>query len=515
MDVIFLNSNPANYPYVVRTIGPYKLAHFLRKKGLDAQVVDFVVEFTEEQLYSMINKFITPKTSIIGLSMTFMSNITYPWPNNERKRIPYTLWSALKRIKSEYSNIKFILGGYMSDRMPDYSVFDATVMTYTGSNEDLIFEYVQYVKGLGPAPLGRLIIPSIKDDESKTRMLYDSPRSVTYNIETDDFKWSEQDCILPGEPLPIDIARGCIFACKFCQYPHLGKGKLDYIRGMNYIEEEMLENYRKFGTTTYYMLDDTFNDTEFKMQEFYKMTQRLPFKINFISYLRADLIHRFPDMAHLLKESGLLGAYHGLESLHPYASNLIGKGWSGKSAREFIPKLFHDTWKGEIPQTLSFIVGFPKETKDDVLSTKDWFIQNNLHNCHFKGLALFGWDNPNKLWTLESEFDKNYEKYGFWFADGKGKMAGKKLWRNETWMQGNAHKLAEDINKDLQNICKVGVWMVPALIWSNGWTKERVMKEPWGKLLKFEGMSSLPERMALSKNAKSKYKDYYDKIMAI
>ena len=514
MDVILLNSDPSNVPGFTRTIGPYKLAHYLRKHGYDVQMVDFVTRFDEDELYAMITKFITPKTLAIALSMTFLVGLRYPWPNDETRRIPFPLWTVLRRIRKENPEIKFISGGYMSERMPDYGIFDATIMSYLGSNEDIMLEYLNNLRGVGPKPIGRLIMPSMRNHENRVRMYFDTPRNTTYNIEKDDFKWALNDCILPGEPLPLDVARGCIFACRFCQYPHLGKGKLDYIRGMNFIEEEMRSNYEKFGTTTYYMLDDTFNDTEFKMQEFYNMTQRLPFKINFVAYLRADLIHRFPNMAHLLKESGLIGAYHGLESLHPYASNLVGKAWSGKSAREFIPKLFHDTWKGEVPQTLSFIVGFPKETPDSILSTRDWFIDNKLHNCHFKGLGLFG-RQDNKLYTVESEFDKNYEKYGFWFEEGTGKNEGRQLWRNETWAQVDAAKMAHRMNLEVKEHCKAGIWMIPGLMWSNGWSKEKVLTEPWGNLLKTEELEVLPERKELDENAVKKYEEYYAMIMAL
>jgi hypothetical protein len=527
MHAIFLNSDPANLPFFTRTIGPYKIAHFLRKHDYNVQVIDFISKFNENELYDMITKFITSETLVIGLSMTFMAGVRYPWPKyvhpktgvvteGHTRRIPYGVFMALFRIKQKYKKIRFVSGGYMSDRMPDYGIFHDTCMTYTGSNEDLMLEYINNLKDptINMKPMGQLRLPSMINNEKRARMIYDSPRNVTYNIETDDFKWSKNDCILPGEPLPMDIARGCIFACRFCQYPHLGKTKFDYIRGMSYIEEEMLYNYNTFGTSTYYMLDDTFNDSEYKMQEFYNMTQRLPFKVSYISYLRADLIHRFPNMAHLLKESGLIGAYHGLESLHPYASNLVGKGWSGKKARDYIPKLFHDTWKGEVPQTLSFIVGLPKETKEDVLSTRDWFVQNKLHNAHFKALGLFGNNNPNKLYTIESEFDKNSEKYGFWFEDGTGSYEGRQIWKNETWTQPQAAVFAKNLNTELRSVCKAGIWMIPSLEWSAGWSREKIMTQPWGALLEVEEMED-GKWVPTSESVTGKYKEYYDKVMAL
>jgi len=38
-----------------------------------------------------------------------------------------------------------VLGGYMSDRVPSWGVFDATVMSYTSATEDILLEYVSHL----------------------------------------------------------------------------------------------------------------------------------------------------------------------------------------------------------------------------------------------------------------------------------------------------------------------------------------------------------------------------------
>ena len=170
----------------------------------------------------------------------------------------------------------------MSERVPHYDIIDDSVMSYTESSEDVVLEYVNHIiKGEEP-PIGEMVVPMLsRDTDEKPRMFYHTARNKRYNIELDDFKWTEQDGIIPDEPLPLDISKGCIFACAFCQYPHIGKTKFDYIRGMNYIEDELRFNYEKFGTTKYYILDDTFNDSVYKMQASKEMTDRLPFKIRY------------------------------------------------------------------------------------------------------------------------------------------------------------------------------------------------------------------------------------------
>jgi hypothetical protein len=432
-----------------------------------------------------------------------MSNSSYLWSNGVWAKIPESCLNVIKRIKKQYPYIKIVLGGYASDCVAGWAVVDATIMSYTTATEDVFLEYLEHLKFGSPAPYGQLIYPNWGSENRKHRMLYDRARNPKYNIEEDDFKWTTQDVILQNEPLPLDVSRGCIFACRFCQYPHIGKKKLDYIRGMNYIEDEIRYNYENFGTTNYYMLDDTFNDTEFKMQEFYNMTQRLPFKIKYSAYLRADLIDRFPNMAPLLQESGLYGAYHGIETFHPSASKLVGKGWSGTHAKEYIPELFHNIWGGKIPMHTNFIVGFTGDTRENVLDTAKWYLDNNLHSIQFNPLGLFGPGNDKSGYTIQSEFDKNAEKYGFEFTSEES-TAGHRLWKNDNWTIGSAVITARQATEMIKDVKKVNPWRVPSFLWY-GVSENDIFNVPHEK---FPWISF----MQISKLL---YNEYYSKLMML
>jgi len=459
MHVVLLNGSPDKGLIFTRYVGPYKIAHWLRKNGYDCQVLDFVTQFTEDQLYKMITKFVNNDTLVLALSTTFMCLGKFEHSDRVVRSIPENVLNVLKKFKSEYPHVKIVTGGYKSDRLSDWGVVDATVMSYTTASEDILLEYLRFLQGKSEEPMYVLYT------RGKFRRIYNAAREPKYNIEHDDFRFVPQDYILPGEALPLDVSRGCIFACRFCQYPHLGKGKLDYIRGMNYIEDEMRYNHENFGTTGYMILDDTFNDTEHKMSQFLNMSQRLNFKIDYTAYLRAELIHRFPDTAHMLKDSGLFGAYHGLESLHPYASKLVGKGWSGKHAKEYIPKLYHEVWNREVTMHTNFIVGLPKETKEDLMGTVKWHRDNKLHTLYFSALGLWNPDDKTHAYSIQSEFDKNYSKYGFNFdADG---------WVNETWKQQEANEFADHLNEITKIDKKCSVWSAPTLLWY-GYSKKKL-----------------------------------------
>jgi hypothetical protein len=503
MEVIFWNSNAVGQKdrrqMFSRYVGPYKIAYWMRKHNVDCQVIDFIAEFTEQQLYAATKKFMTDKTLVLAISTTFLCADRYVWSDGVTRMIPESVINIIKTLKSEYPQLRVVIGGYASDRLSGWGVVDATVMSYVSASEDIFLEYVNHLKTGSEPPLGRLELPVLRDgmENTRMRMIYDQARNPTYNIELDDFKFSKQDVILPGELLPLDVSRGCIFACRFCQYPHLGKKKLDYIRGMNYLEDEIRHNYEQFGTTNYFMLDDTFNDTVEKMTAWHQMVNRLPFKISYSAYLRADLIHRFPDTAHLLSESGLFGAIHGLESMHPYASNLIGKGWSGKHAREYIPKLFHDIWKSSVAQQLGYIVGLPRETRQDLLDTYQWFVDNRLHHTSLNFLQLFGPDSKTTRFSILSEFDRNAEKYGFTF-DENGR------WRNETWTQLEARDFKEELRTRYMPHNRVNSWTGQVLL-SYGYDREYLLRTPTSEI----------DWTEVFKRDTSRYTDYYSLLMSL
>lgn len=443
---------------VSRTIGPYKVAYWLRKHNYTSQVVDFIDFLPSDIVEKLTRKFITNETKVLAISTTFLALAVHTHSNGRKYWISESNLDILKRIKQDFPNIKIVLGGYKSEKLAGLGVVDATVMSYTTASEEIFLEYMNHLTTGSEPP------ESVECwwDPNK-RPVYNKARNPIYNIEVDDFKWSKQDGIMPGEPLPLDISRGCIFACKFCQYPHLGKKKLDYIRGMEFLKEEILYNYENFGTTSYYIIDDTFNDTETKMKAFYDMTQTLPFKINYASYIRADLVYRFPDTAHYLKESGLYGAFFGLESLHPSASNIVGKAWSGKHAREFIPELYHNIWDHHVPIHTNFIVGITGETIESVDSTADWFIQNDLHSITFERLGLNGPDD-GPVWSIKSEFDKNSSKYGFTMLPSQPNSIFAD-WKNDNWTRDSAGYHANRLNAKLAEHRKVVTWSIPNLLW--------------------------------------------------
>lgn len=414
MNVILLNSiiekkNP------MRGFGPYLLRHFLEKFGYSTQVIDYAHFFSEEEVVSMIEHFIEDDTVCFGVSTSFLMGSVL----QEKIR------NVVKKIKEKHPTIKIVLGGANAHRAVT-SVPEVDCVCI-GESEDILLELLNHWTKGDEAPIGQYDIVGKK-------MFYKQARNKRFNIETSDFIWSDRDCIVPGEALPLETSRGCIFKCKFCAYPLLGKKKFDYLRDVELIKNELISNYERFGTTSYYMLDDTFNDSEFKIDAFCDMVKTLPFKINFTAYIRMDLLSRFEGQAKKLKEAGMCATFFGIESFNQETSNAIGKGWHGKNAKDYLNYLLDDLWKDDVYISVSFIAGLPYETKETMQQTIDYLKNEKRINGLVWGLVI---RKTTDSWAYYSEFDKDFEKFGYVLnADSS--------WKNEHWTSDEAYQVSAD-----------------------------------------------------------------------
>lgn len=459
MHVIFLNSIYTQIPQ--RSLGPYLLKHQLKKHGYSSQVIDFCQDLTAEQIFTFVKKFSSNETVCLALSSTFWfdeTNSYYTYDNG----IPPNIYNAVKLIKQSLPSLKIILGGahatYMKKRIEDIDAI------FIGESEDTLPELLDHLtKGTEEPPYE--INPATK------KKTYRNPLNKEYQIQTCDFMWDDNDCIIDHESLPMETARGCIFKCSFCAYPHLGKKKFDYLKPNHTIKNYLTNNYNKWKTTSYIMLDDTFNDSEFKIDGFLELTRSLPFKIEYAAYIRADLVHRFTGMAEKLAETGLRGAFFGLESLHPSASQIVGKGWSGKSAKEFVPHLVHGIWQNKISAHCGLIVGLPGEGESDLQTSLKW-ANDNMMNVIFFGLQV---TNNLHERAYVSEFERNAEKYGFKF-DANSK------WYNDTWSRESVLKYSSVLNARRKRMNYSGFNQVA--LHSLGFTNEEILSTHPDKMVK-------------------------------
>ena len=439
MDVILLTSIYSKTNEVYRPMGVYQLAWWLRKHSFEVQVIDYIHRFTKEELVQAIEHFITPKTKVIGFGAMF----------NKKEAMAYLrhVESVLKIIKQKYPHIILTAGGVNIENInKEYK--NGTLFDYFfyGHAENTMLSFCRNIFSNGPQVPTEIVQGNKVIREGADSMI----PAVKFNIQTDAHIWADNDYIQQGESLPIELARGCIFACKYCRYPYIGKKKNDYLRDMEMIREEMITNYNKWKVTNYYLLDDTFNDNQVKLRAFIDMIRTLPFKVNFSCYMRPDLLHAHEETTIELADVGLASTFLGVESLNEEAAAMVGKSWSGKKAKDWLPKLYHDLWKGETTYRLGFIAGLPPDTFRDLMNTHKWMVENRLPNWIWHGLNIQR--DASNAWT--SEFDRDAEKYGFeWYVED-----GAMQWRTPYATSREANDWATALNTYAKPFQKQNCW---------------------------------------------------------
>lgn len=437
MDAVFLTACVTSRKMLYRPIGAYQVAWYLRQHDYNVQVVDFIHRLSDETILSIIDRYVTKETKVLGYgAMIGMKD-------SESREFINKIERILIACRKKYPWITIVAGGSASSDLNrifrNKTLFD---YIFFGHAEDTMLALCNHLYRNQPAPQFEKL-----QGNRVIRETFVMPHDAKFNIELDNHMWHERDFIQPNETLPIELGRGCIFKCKFCQYPYIGKNKKDFNRCMELVKDEMLFNYEKWGTTNYYMLDDTFNADEVRIEEFAKMISTLPFKVNYATYLRLDLLAAHPQTEDMLLESGLLGAYFGIESFNQQASTLVGKPWNGKNAKEYLVKLHHDRWKKQVGFRAGFICGIPPETLNDCKETNKWCKENEMPNWYWHPLYI----NRDNYSEFVSEFDRNADQYGFeWYVDN-----GSVLWKTPYCTSRDAvtwkHQLVEEIKPFQKN----------------------------------------------------------------
>lgn len=408
---------PKSMSRIQRSLGPYRIASALNDAGYSTFVLDYIIHLTNDEIKTALKKHLTDDTLWVGFSSTFYwKNNTTSFDDTMKDKMYYTdmkyIDDIIDFIRSN-STAKLLYGGakapfFLADDRIDYYVIgysDISVVELTKSLEHNTTSNLIDCKDYQIGEVTSKIIDSSKYPEPKLD-------DITTHW------WNKEFNILPNEGLPIELARGCIFKCKFCTYPLLGKKKGTYLRDASMIGDEMIKMWETHGTTSYYFTDDTFNDDNDKIESLHKVFTSLPFKPKFSAYLRLDLINKFPDQADLLEEMGLIGTYFGIETFQAESAKAIGKGLAPNKVKDRLYWL-NERWKNKVNIGAGFILGLPYDTHAYFDELLNFCMQPDvpLQQISFYPLFLFSRnkDNVERLRAYTSEFSLHPDIYGYVF----------------------------------------------------------------------------------------------------
>lgn len=406
--------------------GTYRLATELRNNGFPTQVVDNFRFLGINRLKKVLDKFLTLDTLFIGISLTLLTGYRDKsiWGIPEDKFIELVSYA-----KSINPNIKFVAGGFQVNSLSSWPYIDYVV---TNKADTAIVSLANHLKNDSPLiykqPLDTKVING--DDYFFTQEEFSNSKII----------FEDNDIILPGEVLPIEVARGCIFKCAFCWHDLIGKKKGDWTKTEDTLVEELTYAYNKYGVTQYMVSDELVNESLEKLEMLVRVAKRLSFKFEYTAYARIDMVVRYPQMIDLLLESGAVGLAFGIETFHLEAGKSVGKGMDPNKIKETL-QACKDVWKDNILLTANFMIGLPGEPKESILETMEYLIDPN---CPIDTFEL------NLLNVQESVGDKpgnkigeTPEKFGFEIAGD-----GSREWESNTMTRAEGRQLMQRIKQD-------------------------------------------------------------------
>jgi hypothetical protein len=428
MDVILLTDVASTIGYG-KYGGTYKLATELRAAGYSCQVIDMMSFFTVDQIKQALAKFISDRTKLLGISTTlsevYQSGNELIWGRNESDFV-----DILHFVKSKNPNIAICAGGAKITSASDWPYIDYGVI---GKADLAIIELLKHLTQGTPLKYYA---------NQHTKIVQGDHYFYTQDMfKTSQIMWDRRDIILPTECLPMEIARGCIFKCAFCRFDLIGKKIGDWTKDANTITEEMARNYETYGIKTYMFTDELINESMPKLEMLANAISRLPFKVQYSSYARVDLIHRFPEMREMLEETGAASLTFGIETFNHAAGKAIGKGLHPDKIKETLAYC-KQTWHRKVLMSSGFLVGLPGEDEASIYQTFEYLVsdQNPLDVFMFAPLHMRHTDSSGGMG--KSRFELDPEKFGYKIEKNSEIWTGQNL--SFAAAQDIVHKIYQD-----------------------------------------------------------------------
>jgi hypothetical protein len=406
--------------YYTHSAGAYKIASVLRSMGLDVLVVPNCSNLTLQGIKKIIDQN-SRNLLWVGISMTFFVAEVSPSAIEKYKKT----WTESDEIyidadmlvekwnKNVLEDLKLVWGAPELGRISQYieKKYNAALLVGGGYAEWLIKDprkhrNMHVVSGYAETYVKEFTLARLSDSSAKPPILFSNTEYDNHDYKQSSILWTPSDMIEEDNWLPIEIARGCAFDCAFCSYHR--RGLFDSYKDPKILYEELVRNYELFGVTRYLLVDDLYNDSKEKVRILYdKVWSRLPFKPEWASYMRLDMIWSDPESADLIRDSGCRLAAFGIETLHDVAGKKVGKGLGKKRILETL-EILKKSWKNETLANALLIAGLPFEPYESIVETFNWSLTTDLiHQPSWNPMYI----NPPKD-VPANKIEAYNEKYG-------------------------------------------------------------------------------------------------------
>lgn len=420
-----------------RPAGAHRIATAIRNIGYDIEVVDYFNYWHLDELKKLIQSRCDQQTLFIGWSLTFYFAAD-----------PTLITDLINWIRLEYPKIKLIAGG-TSTLFSQVTGLDYYV---DGFAENAMRDLLDHMKGQAK----NIPFEKLEDGGLYINALTHYP---TKNFGDLKIIYQNRDFVRPEEVLTFEVSRGCVFQCKFCNFPITGKKSNDHIRIFENLREELVHNYECHGTISYIFSEETVNDSKYKIEVLSEVVKSLPFKPKFRGFFRVDLMHKHESTIQIFKDMNVVGMHLGIETFYHPAGLAIGKGLHPDKVKLTLKKI-RQIFGDNLSLNASFIIGLPGEPVTSILATQNWLesSENPINAWTWFPLRLTDPTEKRKA----SYFSKNSEKYGYKILGKAEAGLQAVMWENPIMTFYEAEKLAKTLTD--RSLYKIGLntWQMAA-----------------------------------------------------
>jgi radical SAM superfamily enzyme YgiQ (UPF0313 family) len=280
-----------------------------------------------------------------------------------------------KMIKETFPHIKVVVGGNVITRLQEElphqerfftEVFDAAIL-YEG--EHALLWYIEALNGQRAIEA----VPNLlyRDADGHVHQNREVYTEKTASLPLPDFEGLPLDhYFVPERIIPYLATRGCYWGrCTFCDH---GQGYFDQYRGMTaqHVVEQVTALRDKYHCRHFLFSDESYPPALFKKVSQLLVDQNVGIK--WTTLIRFEETLQDQAIWDLAAKAGCCTLYYGMESANERVLNLMDK----HAKKSVIQNNLHQAAKAGIWNHVMAFYGFPGETRDEALETRQFVIDN-------------------------------------------------------------------------------------------------------------------------------------------
>ncbi len=326
------------------------------KKQTKNRNINIFVDYFEEKILALdINKY-----DIVGVSVAFPNQIVPAF--------------TLLRLLKEKTNAKVLLGGNLVNRIDNiFSKYTDIFDDYcdyilSGDGENSIVKFAEFAEGKEQIEnVNGLIYRDKKNNIIRNQQEIVKNLDEIAPVYLDDYNL--KDYFIPEIVFPLQSSKGCYWGkCVFCDFFH-GKPHY-YIKTPELLISEIISLNKKYGIRKFEFTDEAISPNYYSRLADEIIKNNLD--IAFFSMARLETEFS-EDLLRKMHKAGLKLINWGYEASSERIMNMMNKGIDSSKRIEILRR----SANAKIWNRVSYIIGFPTETKEEAQMTVDT-VRNNI-----------------------------------------------------------------------------------------------------------------------------------------